>query len=260
MSDDRVLLLEPEDALVQDDAPAPRLRFEWHADEHGELLPYIEGDHIDRLEQLQEELNRLREKRRRAARMVTIMPRERMGKVQKYIGRIVVVLTPLFVGLVAYGATQVEKLPGHPQLNQTEIVALMVLGAGAVLPGVVTWLVNLGKHERQVLADKHDRAREDAWRAAQPEIGEFGELLGKSIEDAVPLLREHLGAEREDPGGGDGAARARLDLGDGGPDQQRGRRARGAGRHDRVGAVAHGVHADSGGPRRKRRLGGENRR
>jgi hypothetical protein len=200
MSDDRVLLLEPEDALVQDDAPAPRLRFEWHADEHGELLPYIEGDHIDRLEQLQEELNRLREKRRRAARMVTIMPRERMGKVQKYIGRIVVVLTPLFVGLVAYGATQVEKLPGHPQLNQTEIVALMVLGAGAVLPGVVTWLVNLGKHERQVLADKHDRAREDAWRAAQPEIGEFGELLGKSIEDAVPLLREHLGLNAKIPG------------------------------------------------------------
>lgn len=94
--------------------------------------------------------------------------RKGMGKVQKYIGRVVVVFTPLFVALAAWAATQVERLPGAPQLDQTEVVSLLVLGAGSALGAVITWLVNLGKHERQKAA--HDAVNERDTIARQHEL------------------------------------------------------------------------------------------
>lgn len=67
---------------------------------------------------------------------------------QKYIGRIVVLLTPVFAGvsgaLVSWVA---NNLPGAPSLDATELTALFVAGAGLALGAVVKWLDGLQKHE-----------------------------------------------------------------------------------------------------------------
>jgi uncharacterized BrkB/YihY/UPF0761 family membrane protein len=65
-----------------------------------------------------------------------------------YIGRIVVLLTPILAGVAGYIAQLAAKyLPGAPELDQGELTAIFVAGAAAVIPVVVTWLYNLGKHE-----------------------------------------------------------------------------------------------------------------
>lgn len=126
---------------------------------------------------------------------------------QKYIGRIVVLFTPIFVAGAAVLASQAQQLPGHPQLDQTEIVAVMVLAATSGIGAVVTWLVNLGKHERQAAGNVHSLEMEERWAEqreadrldALPAPGSFDELLSKPMAEAVPLLREHLGLEAEIP-------------------------------------------------------------
>lgn len=128
--------------------------------------------------------------------------RKGMGKVQKYIGRIVVLFTPVFVAGAAVLASQAEQLPGHPQLDQTEIVALMVLGAGSAIGAVITWLVNLGKHERTQLGI--DRERE-VDRRIETEL---------DFEDSGPVLEEIVGisAAVGELGNGIGALAERVDA------------------------------------------------
>lgn len=66
-----------------------------------------------------------------------------------YIGRIVVLFTPIFAGLSGWLATRAaEILPGMPSLDETELTALFVAGAFAAVGVVVKWLDNRGKYEQ----------------------------------------------------------------------------------------------------------------
>lgn len=67
---------------------------------------------------------------------------------QKYVGRIVVLATPVFAGVSGWVAQQAATvLPGAPVLDQGEMTALFVAGAGAAVAAVWKWLDGLQKHE-----------------------------------------------------------------------------------------------------------------
>lgn len=71
-----------------------------------------------------------------------------------YIGRIVVLLTPVFAGIAGWITQFVaDNFPGAPALDETELTAIFVAGAVSIVPVVVKWLDNRGKYEeRQELA------------------------------------------------------------------------------------------------------------
>jgi NAD(P)H-flavin reductase len=83
-----------------------------------------------------------------------------------YIGRIVVLLTPVFAGLSGWVSTQAAKyLPGTPALDEAELTAIFVAGALAGVGAVVKWMDNRGKYEeRQELL------------GSTPEAGDFGPM------------------------------------------------------------------------------------
>jgi hypothetical protein len=98
--------------------------------------------------------------------------------------RLVALATPVFVALAGYVATQVERLPGAPQLDRAQLRALFVAGAGAAT--AAAW---------KLLSHELDRLRWD-YGGAEPELSEEDEkerlrsLLGLSgIEASVSDLR-----------------------------------------------------------------------
>ena len=68
-----------------------------------------------------------------------------------YLGRIVVILSPIFLGIGAWLATWIaDNLPGNPEISG-EDVQFVILGAFLALAGIVyKWLDNRGKHEQGV--------------------------------------------------------------------------------------------------------------
>lgn len=65
-----------------------------------------------------------------------------------YIGRIVTLLTPVFAGVSGYVAQlAAQHLPGAPALDETELTAIFIAGALAVVPVVREWLKNRGAYE-----------------------------------------------------------------------------------------------------------------
>lgn len=66
-----------------------------------------------------------------------------------YIGRVVVLLTPVFAGLSGWIATRAaEILPGMPKLEDAEMTSLFVAGALTGIGAVYKWLDNRGKYEQ----------------------------------------------------------------------------------------------------------------
>jgi len=67
---------------------------------------------------------------------------------QQYLGRIVVLLTPVFAGLAGWLAQlAATHLPGAPTLDATELTAVFVAGATLAVGAVVKWLNGLQAHE-----------------------------------------------------------------------------------------------------------------
>lgn len=68
--------------------------------------------------------------------------------IETYIGRIVVLLTPVFAGVAGWLATwAAAHLPGNPALDATELTAVFVAGAGAATSAVLAWLKGRREHE-----------------------------------------------------------------------------------------------------------------
>ena len=64
------------------------------------------------------------------------------------VSRIVVLLTPIFAGLAGWVAQlAAEYLPGAPALDETELTAVFVAGAGAAIAAVWKWLEGRAKWE-----------------------------------------------------------------------------------------------------------------
>lgn len=67
------------------------------------------------------------------------------------ISRIVALLTPVFAGLAGWIAQlAAQYLPGTPALDQGELTAIFIAGAGAAAAAAVKWLDGRSKHERAV--------------------------------------------------------------------------------------------------------------
>ena len=67
-----------------------------------------------------------------------------------YIGRIVVLLTPLFTAVAGAIVTWIGTLIPGANIDGTELAALFVIGAGAAASAVYKWLENRGKYEQAV--------------------------------------------------------------------------------------------------------------
>ncbi len=70
-----------------------------------------------------------------------------------YIGRIVTLLSPVFIGLSGWISTRAaDVLPGNPVLDTTELTSLFAAGALAGAGLLFKWLDNRGKHEQALAA------------------------------------------------------------------------------------------------------------
>lgn len=67
-----------------------------------------------------------------------------------YIGRIVVLLTPLLAAISGAIVTWVGTIVPGANLDGTELTALFVVGAGAIAHVLFKWLDNRGKYEQAV--------------------------------------------------------------------------------------------------------------
>lgn len=67
-----------------------------------------------------------------------------------YLGRIVVLLTPLFVGIAGLITAWVGKHFPGVEIDGTELSALFVAGALAAGGAVIKWLDNRGKYEQGI--------------------------------------------------------------------------------------------------------------
>lgn len=76
----------------------------------------------------------------------------------QYIGRIVVLITPLFAGVSGWIVAWIgENFPGAPTLDERELTALFIAGAGAAAAAIYKWLDNRGKFERNEAVDGAQR-------------------------------------------------------------------------------------------------------
>lgn len=67
----------------------------------------------------------------------------------KYIGRIVVLITPVILGLAAWFSTwAAEHLPGAPNIPASDIAEVAVAGVLAAGAAIYKWLSNRGNFER----------------------------------------------------------------------------------------------------------------
>jgi hypothetical protein len=83
---------------------------------------------------------------------------ERMSFLEEYIGRVVVVLTPIFAGLAGWLATwAAAHLPGNPQLDSGEVTVIFVAGASAATSAALAWLKGRREYERDQAAIAHER-------------------------------------------------------------------------------------------------------
>jgi hypothetical protein len=72
-----------------------------------------------------------------------------MKFIEEYIGRIVVVLTPVFAGAAGWLATwAAAHLPGSPVLDAGEITAIFVVGVLAAVSAVISWLKGRREYEQ----------------------------------------------------------------------------------------------------------------
>lgn len=72
-----------------------------------------------------------------------------MSFIETYIGRVVVLLTPVFAGVAGSLASwAAQHLPGGPALDSGELTAVFVAGAGAATSAVLAWLKGRREHER----------------------------------------------------------------------------------------------------------------
>ena len=79
-----------------------------------------------------------------------------MRFLEEYIGRIVVLLTPVFAGLAGWLATwAAQHLPGGPVLDQEALTAIFVSGVGAAVAAVLSWLKGRREFEARV-SDPHE--------------------------------------------------------------------------------------------------------
>lgn len=68
-----------------------------------------------------------------------------------YLGRIVVLITPIFVGIAGWLTQWVaDHFPGAPNLDAGELSLIFVAGALAAASAVYKWLDNRGKYEQGV--------------------------------------------------------------------------------------------------------------
>ena len=74
--------------------------------------------------------------------------------------RIVVLLTPLFAALAGAAASWLaENFPGSPQIDETQLTALIVAAATSALAMAAKWLHGWQKHE-----ERRDKLEELALR------------------------------------------------------------------------------------------------
>lgn len=68
---------------------------------------------------------------------------------ETYIGRIVVLVTPIIAGISGFIVQWVaDNFPGAPSLDDGQLTAIFIAGVTAAAGAIVTWLNNRGKHER----------------------------------------------------------------------------------------------------------------
>ena len=68
---------------------------------------------------------------------------------EQYIGRIVVIFSPILFGLAAWFSTWcADNLPGTPQIAPKDLGEIAVAGVLAAGLALYKWLDNRGKHER----------------------------------------------------------------------------------------------------------------
>lgn len=80
-----------------------------------------------------------------------------MKFLEEYIGRVVVLLTPVFAGLAgALASWAAQNLPGGPVLDSGELTAVFVAGAGVATSAALTWLKGRREHERDAAAARHE--------------------------------------------------------------------------------------------------------
>lgn len=73
--------------------------------------------------------------------------------------RIVIVLSPMFVGLAGWTATLAARyLPGHPQLDADQLTAIFLAGATFAAAKVALWLKGWQAHEARTPTSAEPRA------------------------------------------------------------------------------------------------------
>jgi hypothetical protein len=79
-----------------------------------------------------------------------------MRFLEEYIGRIVVLLTPVFAGFAgAISVWAARNLPGAPALDAGELTAVFVTGAGFATSAVLSWLKGRREYEAR-RSDPHE--------------------------------------------------------------------------------------------------------
>jgi uncharacterized membrane protein YeaQ/YmgE (transglycosylase-associated protein family) len=92
-----------------------------------------------------------------------------MKFLEEYIGRVVVLLTPVFAGLAGWLATWVaQNLPGGPALDEQALTAIFVSGVGAAVAAVLSWLKGRREYESNEAAIAHERKLLAAERLDKP--------------------------------------------------------------------------------------------
>ena len=67
----------------------------------------------------------------------------------EYIGRIVVVLSPIVLGLAAwFSSWAAENFPGAPQIDAEQLGQVAIAGVLGAAALIYKWLDNRGKYER----------------------------------------------------------------------------------------------------------------
>ena len=72
-----------------------------------------------------------------------------------YLGRIVVIVSPIFLGVGAWLATWIaDSLPGNPEVNPEDIQFVILTAFVAIASLAYKWLDNRGKWEREEAANQ----------------------------------------------------------------------------------------------------------
>lgn len=81
--------------------------------------------------------------------------------------RIVVVVSPIFVGLAGWLVAWIaQHFPGHPHLDASEVTAIFIAGAAFAAGKVALWIKGWQKHEGAQNEIAASVASAEAWKAA----------------------------------------------------------------------------------------------